>query len=62
MIGGLGNQLGALVAGPVLGVLTEVAIFHLGGQYEQIAPLVLLVIVLLVRPEGVLGQAAARRV
>ena len=62
VIGGLGNQLGALVAGPVLGVLTEVAIFHLGGQYEQIAPLVLLVIVLLVRPEGVLGQAAARRV
>lgn len=62
VIGGLGNQLGALIAGPVLGILTEIAIFHLGGQYEQIAPLVLLAIVLLVRPEGVLGQAAARRV
>lgn len=62
VIGGLGNQLGALIAGPILGVLTEVAIFHLGGQYEQIAPLVLLAVVLLVRPEGVLGQAAARRV
>ena len=62
VIGGLGNQLGALIAGPLLGVLTEIAIFHLGGQYEQIAPLVLLTIVLLVRPEGVLGHAAARRV
>lgn len=62
VIGGLGNQLGALIAGPVLGVLTEVAIFHLGGEYEQIAPLVLLAMVLLVRPEGVLGQAAPRRV
>jgi branched-chain amino acid transport system permease protein len=62
VIGGLGNQLGALIAGPVLGVLTEVATYHLGGQYEQIAPLVLLAVVLLVRPQGVLGQAAPRRV
>ena len=62
VIGGLGNNLGALIAGPVLGILTEVAIFHLGGQYEQIAPLVLLALVLLLRPQGVLGQAAPRRV
>lgn len=62
VIGGLGNHFGALIAGPVLGIVTEVAVFHLGGQYEQIAPLILLAIVLLWRPRGVFGQTALRRV
>ncbi|TWP33251.1 branched-chain amino acid ABC transporter permease [Leekyejoonella antrihumi] len=62
VIGGLGNQFGALIAGPVLGIVTEVAIFHLGGEYQQIAPLVLLAVVLLWRPQGIFGQVAPRRV
>lgn len=62
VVGGLGNQLGALIAGPVLGMLSVLAIFTVGGEFEQAVALAVLIAVLLVRPEGVFGRPAARRV
>jgi branched-chain amino acid transport system permease protein len=62
VIGGLGNQLGALIAGPALGMISVLAIFVVGGEFKQAAALAVLIAVLLVKPEGVFGQPAARRV
>jgi branched-chain amino acid transport system permease protein len=62
VVGGLGNQLGALIAGPVLGMLSVLAVFTVGGEFEQAVALLLLIAVLLVKPEGVFGRPAARRV
>jgi branched-chain amino acid transport system permease protein len=62
VIGGLGNQLGALIAGPTLGVLAVLSIFVVGGEFERTVSLAVLIAVLLVRPEGIFGRPAARRV
>lgn len=62
VIGGLGNQLGALIAGPTIGMLSVLAIFTIGGEFEQAVALALLIGVLLIKPEGVFGRPAARRV
>jgi branched-chain amino acid transport system permease protein len=62
VIGGMGSQSGALMGGPVLGVLTQLTILVVGSQFQDAVPLVLLVLVLLVKPEGVFAHATARRV
>ena len=62
VIGGLGNQLGALIAGPALGIISILAIFTVGGEFKQAFALAALVGVLLIKPEGVFGRPAARRV
>ena len=62
VIGGLGNQLGALIAGPAIGMLSVAAIFTIGGEFEEAVGLAVLIVVLLIRPEGVFGRPAARRV
>lgn len=62
VVGGLGNQMGALIAGPVLGMLSVLAVFTVGGEFEQAVALFVLIAVLLAKPEGVFGRPAARRV
>jgi len=62
VIGGLGNQLGALIAGPAVGMLSVLSIFTVGGEFKQAVAFALLIGVLLLRPEGVFGRPAARRV
>ena len=62
VIGGLGSNAGAMIAGPLSGVVTMLAVYKIGGEFEGLTALVLLLLVLLLRPEGLFGQAAARRV
>jgi branched-chain amino acid transport system permease protein len=62
VIGGLGNQLGALIAGPAIGMLSVLSIFTIGGEFEEAVGLAVLIVVLLIKPEGVFGRPAARRV
>lgn len=62
VVGGLGNQFGALLAGPLLGMLSVLSIFTVGGEFEQAVSLAVLISILLVKPEGVFGRPAARRV
>jgi branched-chain amino acid transport system permease protein len=62
VVGGIGNNLGALVAGPVFGVLMMFISFHLSGGAEVPLALAALVVVLMVRPQGIFGRPHARRV
>jgi len=54
-IGGMGNLLGAVVGGLLLGIVEALAVqFGLGG-YGEIVVWVLMIAVLLVRPDGLLA-------
>lgn len=61
-VGGLGSNLGALIGGAALGLLNAFASYWFGGAYQQTIAVGLLMIVLLARPEGLLGARNARPV
>ncbi len=62
VIGGLGSDLGALIGGLLVGMASMYAAYTYGGEFQDLVSLALLVAVLMVRPEGLFGRPAARRV
>lgn len=60
MLGGLGNSLGAIAGGLVLGVLEALGAGLISSQYKDAIAFVVLIIVLLLRPEGILGSRRGR--
>jgi len=62
VVGGIGNNLGALIAGPIFGILMMLISFYLSGGAEVPLALAVLVIVLMLRPQGIFGRPHARRV
>jgi len=61
MLGGLGNVTGAMLAGVLLGVLEVLGAGYLASSYRDAFAFGALMLVLLVRPEGLLGVRAPRR-
>lgn len=57
IIGGLGSLAGAAIASVIVAVLQQFANYYAGG-YGDIAVVLLLAIVLLVRPQGLMGRSA----
>jgi branched-chain amino acid transport system permease protein len=55
VLGGAGNYPGAFVGGMLLGLIEQLASLFLTTQLSEVVAYVLLVIVLLVRPTGLLG-------
>ena len=55
VLGGAGNYPGALVGGLLLGLVEQLASLFLTAQLSEVVAYVLLVVVLLVRPTGLLG-------
>jgi branched-chain amino acid transport system permease protein len=65
VLGGMDSPVGAVVGGLVLGVLLNVVgtyVHWVGGELRLAAALVVILGVLLVRPAGLFGRAAVRRV
>ena len=62
VLGGLVSPVGALVGGLVTGLATAFVGGYLGSNLEPMAALVLLLIVLMARPQGLFGTTIARRV
>ncbi len=56
-LGGLGNAFGALVGGLVVGVFVEVSTIVVPTELKTTPALVILILVLLLRPQGILGKA-----
>ncbi len=56
VLGGLGSMTGTLIGGIVLGVTESATAFFIGGNYRQIAGLVLFVLILIFRPQGLFGS------
>ena len=61
-VGGLGSNVGALVGGAALGLLSAFASYFFGGEYQQTIAVGLLMVVLLVQPEGLFGAKRVRPV
>ena len=55
VLGGLGNPLGALLGGLILGVLEGVIPFFMQTSWVPVIEFVLFVVILLVRPAGLFG-------
>jgi len=56
-LGGLGSAFGALVGGFVVGVLVELATLVVPTELKNTPALAILILVLLLRPQGILGRA-----
>jgi branched-chain amino acid transport system permease protein len=59
VLAGLGSMRGIIVAGLFLGLTESLAAVWLGGEYREVAALVLFLIVLSIRPQGFFGRAYA---
>jgi neutral amino acid transport system permease protein len=57
ILGGIGDAFGALAAGVVLGVLTEWSTLLIDARWKIAVGFVVLLIVLVVRPQGIFGRA-----
>jgi len=61
-VGGLGSNVGAIIGGAGLGLLSALASYWFGGEYQQTIAVGLLMLVLLLKPEGLLGSKKVRPV
>jgi len=55
-LGGLGTSLGATVGALIIGMVVEVSSMFIPNELKYAAALVILIIILIVRPQGVLGK------
>nr|WP_092546835.1 branched-chain amino acid ABC transporter permease [Actinoplanes derwentensis] len=60
VLGGIGNLRGALLGGLLLGVVENYAAGLFGGEWKDFTGFVLLVILLMFRPTGLLGESLGR--
>jgi branched-chain amino acid transport system permease protein len=62
IVGGFNQVRGALVGGLVVGVVDSLAAAYISTSYRLAVPLVLLVVIILVKPEGLMGRKEERRI
>jgi branched-chain amino acid transport system permease protein len=62
IVGGFNQIRGAIVGGLLLGVVDNFAAAYLSAQYRMAVPLVILIVVILWRPQGLLGRVEERTV
>jgi hypothetical protein len=61
ILGGLGTAYGAMVGSLVVGLVTELSVLWFSTELKFVWALVVLILVLLVRPQGLLGRAREDR-
>lgn len=59
VLGGVGSPAGALIGGLLLGVVSTLTAQYIGPSFPNVTMFLLLVLLLLVRPQGLLGNAFA---
>lgn len=57
ILGGLGSFPGAILGGTVLGITESIAAGFISSGYKDVIAFVVMIIVLLIRPQGLLGRA-----
>lgn len=62
IVGGFNQIRGALVGGLLIGVIDNLSAVYFSAEYRQAVPLILLIIIILVRPQGLLGTSEGRTV
>jgi branched-chain amino acid transport system permease protein len=63
VLGGIGNLAGAVVGGVLLGVIESLAVWAgVPTGYKDVAAFVILILVLVIRPQGLLGRVVREKV
>ena len=62
IIGGFNQVRGAILGGIILGVLDNLSAAYISSQYRAAFPLIILIVVILWRPQGLLGRLEERTV
>ena len=62
VVGGIGNVRGAVLGGLLIGLIEFFGVAYFGSHYRDAYVFIILILVLLVRPEGVLGKATVEKV
>jgi branched-chain amino acid transport system permease protein len=60
VLGGIGNLKGALVGGLTLGLVENYGAAIFGSQWKDVVAFVVLLVVLMLRPKGILGETLGR--
>ncbi|MFN3630310.1 MAG: branched-chain amino acid ABC transporter permease [Casimicrobiaceae bacterium] len=61
VMGGIGNLWGAMFGGLILGLVENLGLIFVRGDYKDIFAFVVLVLVLIFRPQGLIGERVAER-
>jgi len=62
VLGGIGNIPGAMLGGYVLGILETLAAGYISSQWKDVFAFSILILVLVVRPTGILGERVVEKV
>ena len=62
MLGGMGNPVGAVLGGLIVGLLEAFSAGYLSSNYKDAVAFLTILLVLLVAPQGLLGRAGTERV
>jgi branched-chain amino acid transport system permease protein len=62
VVGGIGNIRGAMLGGLCIGLIEFFGVAYLSDKYRDVYVFSILIIVLLVRPSGILGRATVEKV
>jgi branched-chain amino acid transport system permease protein len=62
IVGGFNQMRGAIVGGLVVGIVDNLAAAYVSTSYRQAVPLALLVLIILFRPQGIMGRKEERAV
>lgn len=61
VLGGIGNIAGAMLGGFLIGIIESFATWAFGGQWSNVTVFAILILVLVFRPSGLLGEAVFER-
>lgn len=62
IVGGFNQVRGALVGGLLIGVIDNLSAAYLSSEYRIAGPMILLIVIILLRPQGLLGTSEGRSV
>lgn len=61
VLGGIGQPYGAMLGALVVGIASEVAAALISPDYKEVVAFLILILVLLIRPQGILSEVATRK-
>jgi len=62
LMGGLDSYVGVFIAAMTVGVLEAMTQWKLGGEWAEIVPYVAVLVVIIFRPHGLMGQKEVERI
>ncbi|MCO6384424.1 MAG: branched-chain amino acid ABC transporter permease [Vannielia sp.] len=62
IVGGFNQIRGALVGGLLIGVIDNISALYISAQYRSAMPMLLLIAIIMLRPQGLLGTSEGRTV